>query len=247
MIRVHRWFIGIMLFPVVNSAQEIDGNWILNRVDDIRGSDNKISVAVMNIKGRRGERSVKSRSYIQGMTRSFTEYLSPARDAGTKMLKLEDQLWTYTPSTDRTILISGHLLRQSVMGSDLSYEDLMEDPRLSNLYSASIQGEEEVLGRPCWILHLVSKVQDIAYYSRHIWVDKERLVALKEERYARSGKLLKRTEVQKVEQIEKRWIATKVRFKDVLRTGEGTEFIIESIEFNAVIPEYIFSKAALKK
>lgn len=121
MIRVHRWFIGILLFPVVNYAQEIDGNWILNRVDDIQGSDNKISVAVMNIKGRRGERSVKSRSYIQGMTRSFTEYLSPARDAGTKMLKLEDQLWTYTPSTDRTILISGHLLRQSVMGSDLSY------------------------------------------------------------------------------------------------------------------------------
>jgi hypothetical protein len=36
------------------------------------------------------------------------------------MLKLGDQLWTFSPSTDRTIQIAGHMLRQSVMGSDMS-------------------------------------------------------------------------------------------------------------------------------
>ena len=50
---------------------------------------------------------------------SYTEFLSPPREAGTKMLKLQDELWTYTPATDRVIRISGHMLRQSVMGSDL--------------------------------------------------------------------------------------------------------------------------------
>ncbi|MCK7490029.1 MAG: outer membrane lipoprotein-sorting protein [Anaerotruncus sp.] len=62
------------------------------------------------------------------------------------MLKLEDQLWTYTPASDRTILISGHMLRQSVMGSDLSYEDMMEDPRLASLYAATVAGEETLRG-----------------------------------------------------------------------------------------------------
>jgi hypothetical protein len=236
-----------LLLPIGINAQESDGDWILQRIDEIRGSDNKIMVTEMHIKGRRGERSVKSKSYIQGMTRSFTEYLAPAREAGIKMLKLNDQLWTYSPETDRTILISGHLLRQSVMGSDLSYEDLMEDPRLANLYSAHIVGEENFLDRNCWILQLDSRVPDIAYYSRKLWVDKERFVVLKEDRYAKSDKLLKTAEVQKVEKIEDRWIATQVLFKDVLKTGEGTEFIIESIIFNAEIPDYIFTKAALKK
>jgi len=46
------------------------------------------------------------------------------------MLKLGDELWTYTPETDRIIKISGQMLRQSVMGSDLSYEDMMEDRKL---------------------------------------------------------------------------------------------------------------------
>jgi hypothetical protein len=36
-------------------------------------------------------------------------------------------------------------------------------------------------------------------------------------------------------------------FKDVLKGGEGTEFKIQSIEFEAAIPEYIFSKASLRK
>jgi hypothetical protein len=36
-------------------------------------------------------------------------------------------------------------------------------------------------------------------------------------------------------------------FKDVLKTGEGTEFVVESIEFNVPIPEHLFSKAALRR
>jgi hypothetical protein len=33
----------------------------------------------------------------------------------------------------------------------------------------------------------------------------------------------------------------------MLKDGEGTEFIIEDIEFNVPIEDYIFSKASLKK
>jgi hypothetical protein len=33
----------------------------------------------------------------------------------------------------------------------------------------------------------------------------------------------------------------------MLKSGEGTEFMIDTIEFNADIPAYIFTKAALRK
>jgi hypothetical protein len=36
-------------------------------------------------------------------------------------------------------------------------------------------------------------------------------------------------------------------YKDLLKDGEGTEYKITDIQFNAEIPEYIFSKAALKR
>jgi outer membrane lipoprotein-sorting protein len=224
------------------------GEWILQKLDENIGSDNKIYLGKMIIHGRRGTRTVESKSWIQGDEKSFTEYLAPPREKGTKMLKLEDQLWTYSPSTDRTIKISGHMLRQSVMGSDLSYEDMMEDRRMVKLYDANVTSEEIYEERPCWILELTAKEgeEEIAYHSRKVWVDKERFVSLKEERFAKSGKLLKTTEVKHVSQIEDRWVPDEVIFRDVLKAGKGTEFIIDSIEFNATIPDHIFSKASLR-
>ena len=138
------------------------------------------------------------------------------------------------------------MLRQSVMGSDLSYEDMMEDPELINLYEANVIEEETFLDRPCWILELTAKVEDISYYSRKIWVDKERYVSLKEERFARSGKLLKVFEVKEVRSIQNRWVPVHMVFKDALKSGKGTEYFIESIEFNADIPEALFTKASLR-
>jgi outer membrane lipoprotein-sorting protein len=224
------------------------GEWILQKLDDNIGSDNKIYLGKMIIHGRRGSRTMQSKSWIQGDEKSFTEYLAPPREKGTKMLKLGDQLWMYSPSTDRTIKISGHMLRQSVMGSDLSYEDMLEDRRMINLYDANIVSEEIYEKHPCWVLELTAKegAEDIAYHSRKIWVDKERYVSLKEERFAKSGKLLKTTEVKNVRWIDDRWVPDKVVFRDVLKAGKGTEFIIESIEFNATIPDHVFSKASLR-
>lgn len=49
---------------------------------------------------------------VKGDHKGYTEYLAPAREKGTKMLKLENQLWIYSPATDRTIQIAGHMLRQ---------------------------------------------------------------------------------------------------------------------------------------
>jgi outer membrane lipoprotein-sorting protein len=237
----------ILVSAAALSAQTPTGSWILQKIDDNIGSDNKISQGKMIIHGRRGSRTIESKSWIMGEDKSFTEYLAPPREKGTKMLKLEDQLWTYSPSTDRIIMISGHMLRQSVMGSDLSYEDLMEDRRLRNDYEAEVVGEENLDGRPCWVLQLTALVQDIAYHSRKIWVDKERFVTLREERYAKSGKLIKTTQVKNVRLIEGRWFPVEMVFKDELKTGVGTEFVLESVEFNADIPDYIFSKASLRK
>jgi outer membrane lipoprotein-sorting protein len=228
------------------AAQAPDGEAILRRVDENMGSDNKITTSLMTVHGRRGSRSIRAKSWIRGRTESFTEYLAPPREKGTKMLKLGGQLWTYTPAADRTILISGNMLRQSVMGSDLSYEDMMEDPRLTVLYKAAVAGEETVGGRPCWVLELVSRGGEIAYFRRKVWVDQERFVALREERFGKSGKLLKTTEVKSVERQGGRWVPTRMVFKDALKEGEGTKFVIESIEFNARIPDAVFTKASLR-
>ena len=229
------------------AAEAPTGESILNKVDENNYADTRIAVSEMVIHLARNTRTVRAKSWVKGSDKSFTEFLYPPRDKGTKMLKLGDELWTYTPETDRTIKISGHMLRQSVMGSDLSYEDMMEDHKLIDQYSAAVVGTDTLLGRQCWVLELTAKTPDVSYHTRKIWVDKERYVPLRENRFAKSGKLLKTTEVKSVSQRQGRWVADHVSFKDALKTGEGTEFVLDSIRLNVPIPDYIFSKAALKK
>jgi outer membrane lipoprotein-sorting protein len=224
-----------------------DADEILKRVEQNLSSDNRIFESSMIIHGARTSRTITSKTYAVGDKQSFTEYLSPAREQGIKMLKLENQLWIYSPSTDRTIQIAGHMLRQSVMGSDLSYEDMMDDRKLTEIYSASVAGDEIVDGKKTWILELRAKVSDVAYFSRKMWIDTELNVPVREELYARSGQLLKRTILSDVKRIDGRWFPTKVIFKDMLKQGDGTEFKITSIKFNQKIPDYIFTKAALKQ
>lgn len=226
----------------------ITGDEILKKVDANTTADSKIITSKMIIHGRRNDRTITSKSWISGTSKSFTEYLAPAREQGTKMLKLDDELWTYSPQTDRTIRIAGHMLRQAVMGSDLSYEDYMEDPKLINSYTATIDSETVYQDRSCWVLNLEAKPgHSLAYHSRKVWIDKERFIALRENRYAKSGKLLKTTRVTETQWLSNRWVPTHIIFKDVLKNGEGTEFVIEKIQFNQDIPEYIFSKAALRR
>lgn len=244
--------LGLLLFSTSIFANNdemtaLSAEEILQKVDDNMSSKNRVTESSMVIRGKRRDRTVTSKTYSVGTEQSFSEYLSPAREAGTKMLKVEGRLWIYTPSTDRTIQISGHMLRQSVMGSDLSYEDMMDDRKLTEMYDAKISGEEEIEGRKCYVLDLSAKVDDVAYHSQKVWIDMERFVPLKQELFAKSGQLLKRVELKDVQKVEGRWFPMKMVYKDMLKAGDGTEFVTKSIAFDQDIPEYIFTKAALKQ
>ncbi|HOH06298.1 MAG TPA: outer membrane lipoprotein-sorting protein [bacterium] len=220
---------------------------IIRKIDDNLSARNRVTESAMTIHGRRGSRTLTAKSYAEGTRKAFTEYLSPAAERGTKMLKLEGQLWIYSPGTDRTVQISGHLLRQSVMGSDLSYEDMMDDRKLAEIYEPLIAGEEELDGRPVWILELSARVSDAAYPRQKLWVDRERFVPLRQELYARSGKLLKTALLSDLQRVGGRWYPMQVLYKDMLKQGKGTEFRTTQIAFDQAIPEWIFTKAALKQ
>lgn len=237
----------MVIIPVFGWGQTPSGAEILERIDENTVAGNRSATTTMIIHGRRSDRTMTSKSWIQGSDKSFSEYLAPAREKGTKMLKLGDQLWMYSPQSDRIIRIAGHMLRQSMMGSDFSYEDMMEDRSLTDTYSAKVLGSEAFRERDCWVLELTARVDDVAYHSRKIWVDKERMLALREDRYAKSGKLLKTAEIEEVFQVNQRWYPKRMIFKDALSKGEGTELIIESIEFDVDIPAYLFTKASLRK
>ena len=244
---------GLILFFLSYSflftqSDQMSADDIMKSMDQNLNAESRIITSKMIVKGRRSNRTIESKNWVVGTELAFTEYLSPPREAGTKMLKIGEKLYTYSPQTDRVIQISGHMLRQSVMGSDMSYNDMMEDRPIEELYSATIEGSTMLDGRDHWIMVLDAKVKGLSYPKRRSWVDKEYLLPKKEELYAKSGKLLKTASLEGIKKIEGRWFPSKFVYKDELkRNSKGTEWIIDNIQFNKKIPNSRFSKALLRK
>ena len=221
---------------------------IIKAMDNNLNAKSRVLTSRMIVHGRRSSRTIESRNWVIGTDQAFTEYLSPPREAGTKMLKLGDKLWTYSPQTDRVIQISGHMLRQSVMGSDMSYNDMMEDRPMEELYEATLEESVMIDGRDHWIMVLEARVKGLSYPKRRAWIDKEYLLPTKEELYAKSGKLLKTSTMEGIKRVQGRWFPSRFVFKDELkRNSKGTEWVIDDIRFDVDIPDSRFSKSKLRK
>ena len=163
--------LSLLMTLLFGQSDQLSVDEIIVAMDNNLNAKSRIMKSKMIVKGRRSTRTIESKNWVVGANKAFTEYLSPPREAGTKMLKLDDKLWTYSPQTDRVIQISGHMLRQSVMGSDMSYNDMMEDRPIQDLYNATLEGSVNMNGRKHWILYLEAKIDGLSYPKRRSWID----------------------------------------------------------------------------
>jgi len=242
--------IGIIVLIMVSSlmmavAVEMTAEEIINMRDDNEYFDTAQMDADMIIVS--GSRKItKTMTALTDKKNSLAEFTN-SQDRGTKFLKIEGDLWMFFPDAEEIIKISGHMLNQGMMGSDFSYQDLMESDKLTDLYDFKIIKEEELDGRPCYVLEGIAREGvKVSYYRRVSWIDKERFIGLKEELYAESGRILKETKVNKIEEIEGRWIAVDSVMENKLRKDTYTQFILIQINFNPEIPEKTFSLQNLR-
>ena len=241
------FFFSFTSSPLLKSAEAIDPQKLLEQVDDNLWSNTKFISGRLIIDNGRKIRTLTQDSWMEGVTRSYSHYKSPAREKGTKMLKIKGKLWMYTPRTDRKILIAGHLLRQSMMGSDLSYEDMMEDHKLSKSYSATFDTFTNIDGVKCAVLNLSARDKKTTYQTRKVWINPNDKTVLKEERFAKSGKLLKRILFKDYELISGRKFPRTMIFKDLLKKNTKTTYKFDVIEFDVNIPPSYFSQSILKR
>jgi outer membrane lipoprotein-sorting protein len=236
---------GIIVLAMFISAE--NGREILEKADDntVVTSSSYDAKMVISLGGTVREK--RFTGYAEGKERAYIEFTYPARDKGTRFLKIGDEMWMYLPSVEKATKIAGHMLRQSMMGSDFSYDDIVENEKLIELYDVELTGTDTIDDKECYVLELTAKVPDVTYYSRKQWVDKNMYVTLKAELYAKSGKLLKEITVSKFEKIGRYRFPTSIRMVNKLRHDTYTELFLENIGLDIKIPDRIFSRAYLER
>ncbi len=103
----------------------------------------------------------KFMSWGKGRDNFFIEFIN-SDDRGTRYLKLDGKLYYYKDDEKEVIPIVDHMLKDSMMGSDLSYEDTIDNTKIADLYDGQII-EETIFsggnynGRPVYVLSLTAK------------------------------------------------------------------------------------------
>ncbi len=229
------------------ASYALTGEEILEKMDVNRDHATISAGAVMTIYI--GDEVREKTMRIRGITKgnkSIVEFTNP-EDEGTRFLMLDNDLWIYFPDEQDVVKISGHMLKEGMMGSDVSYEDALEADKLSHKYTITLEGEEACNGSTCHVILLEAKVKDAPYYRRKMWVDTETFVAWKEEMYAKSGKLLKVANVLEVKKLGKRSVPVKSEMVNKLRKNSKTVFEMHDIEFDTPMKEENFSLRWLRR
>lgn len=220
---------------------------LLERIDRQMTFDTRSALAKMRIVTPEETREKELKIFARGQDDSFMVFLKPDREKGTKFLKLQGQLWIYFPRTEKDVKISGHMLRQSVMGSDFSYEDMTENRKLLDEYDGTLLPPETTAGEECYVVHLKEKKPGLSYPERKLWVSKRTELPVREERYAKSGRLLKVLRLEQVQKLEDRYYPSVFVMEDKLKEGTRTELLMEDLKFKIAVPEEIFDRRNLRR
>jgi outer membrane lipoprotein-sorting protein len=218
-----------ILFPVAVFA--ITGEEIVRKADDMQAFDTSEATGEMRIKDRFGVKVSTFNSWSRGKHDSLIEFTSRA-ERGQKVLRTEDELYLFYPDAEELIRMQGSMLRQSMLGSDISYEDMTGGKDRISQYDVELQGEETVGGNDCYVIFMKANVRTVPYPQEKLWIDKETFVVWKAEYFTKSGRLLKEMETLRIEEIGGRTIAMESRISDKMKTDTETIMVIDDIKIN---------------
>jgi outer membrane lipoprotein-sorting protein len=237
----------LLLFLSTLSARDIVDK-AYNR-DVPKSSMAKSKMIIVNEKGEMREREILTyTAEIKGIRKSLIKFLEPADVKDTSFLHIEnpkgeDEQFLYIPAIKKTRRIAGSQRSSSFMGSDFSYSDF--EKRDVDAGEHSLIKEENYNGQDVYVVESIPR--DEPDYSKFVqWIRKDNFVPVRIDFYDKKGNLIKRLEVEKLENIDGYWISTKTVMQSLTKNKKTVIEIIE-IKNNIEIPEKYFLPQNLGK
>lgn len=203
---------------------------------------------VMTVTTPEFSRRMEMDSWWIGSEKALLVIKSPAREAGNKTLKVNDELWMYLRATETTIKIPPSMMLQSWNGSDFTNDDLVRESDLSRDYEQTIAAEEPIGGAACWKLRLKPRPKaPVVWGAIYYWVRKADYLPARVEYYDERGMLMRTMEYSGYRMLGGRTLPSTWAMISNTKKNHRTEMTITAMEFDIRIPDRIFSFRELER
>jgi outer membrane lipoprotein-sorting protein len=232
--------IAAALFVLGAAAWSIEPAEIVRRMEENQVHKTSEIEGSFTIEDSFGSRVKTFKAFSMGEDKMRVEFTNP-EEAGQKILRTGDEIYLYYPEAEEVIHLQGSGLKDSVMGSDFSYEDFTGEKGLLNLYTVELEGTESVDGRECFVLKLSAKKKQIAYAQERMWVDSGLYVVRKAVFFSVSGKAVKEMEVTEIKTMSGKNIPMDMEMRDLMKKNSSTAFQIKKIKIDAPLDPKLFT------
>ena len=228
----------------------MEKNFIVNKYSD---SVSQNTMTLTNKQGKQRIRKTFGTSKLQANgidNMRMTRFLEPTDVKGTVSLLIEhsekdDDIWIYLPSTKKVRRLVSSNKKDSFVGTDFSYGDVIgHKPKEWN---HTLVKEEEVDGKPCYVIESTPKdatVKSNTGYSKRLnWIQKDTFVTLKAVIHDEAGELLKEMRFSNykiADAAKQRYQAFLLEAKNV-QTEHSTEIRIDESKSNVGVKDDYFT------
>lgn len=263
---------GLLLSPL--TLAESNAIEIMRKVDDlqraaVRTSYSQIILSTCRYQIQKQRPSCRSTARVKKLenasentgaqfkdSQSLSVVLEPASEKGVGMLTFSydksdknTESWLYLSALGKVKrMVSGNSEEQepvAFFGSELTTED-METGKIDE-YRYQILTQGAYQGRQVWVIErtpTAKRLRQTRYSKTRIWIDKERLTALKAYTYDKQGKLWKKMLFSQFKAVKSAWIAQKIRVFNVQKKRMS---ILEQQQLNVgiAIPKGLLTQRSL--
>ena len=174
---------------------------------------------------------------------------------GTVFLQIEhadgdDELWIRLPALRKTRRLVANNKKDSFVGSDFSYGDILL-PKVES-YHHSLLHEEAFEGIPCFVIESIpasDTVRETSGYGKKVsWIRKDNFFEVKVDYYDIDGQLLKTQlvdQIKEVDERQQRWIALK---RDMFnhQSNHRTIMTVDSWQAGINLADDVFTTRSLE-
>ncbi len=190
--------------------------------------------------------------------RSILFFEAPTSLEGTALLtydysdtRRDDDQWIFLPALRKSRRIATADRGAAFLGTDLSYEDIKKETRLSlGEYKWANLGGEAVDGNGCWKLEAIpidDEVARVLRYSRVVfYIDAAIWMPRRVEYWNLAGQALKTVSLLEIREVEGVWTAHRIEAKNH-RSGHRTNLIFRDVDYHTELDTELFTQRALSR
>lgn len=230
-----------------DSTVKEDAKALVQKAIDLWRGKTSYALTEMTIHRPDWQRDMKMEGWTRGMKDSLIRFTYPPKDADNANLKLDNEMWIFTPKLNRVTKLPASMMTQSWMGSDFSYNDLAKSDQVVEDYTHRLLKTTQENGFKVYWIESIPHEDAPIVWGKEVLKIREDFVMLEDAYYDQSMQLVKTLQTLKITEFSGRPFASVMRITKANKPDEWTEIRTTQAWFDLALPAHLFTLPNLKR